>query len=64
MDHWRVNLSRTMVPETLSETSDKFVQELQHHMPRIVENKQRLCLIVGQLACDHYGLEPQMNEFF
>ena len=42
----------------------RVVQELHHHMPRIVENQQRLGPIVGQLACDHYGLEPQMNVFF
>jgi len=37
------------------------VQKLLDHMPRIVENQQRLGPIVGQLACDHYGLEPQVN---
>lgn len=42
----------------------RVVQELHHHIPRIVENQQRLGPIVGQLACDHYGLEPQMNVFF
>ena len=42
----------------------RVVQELHHQMSRIVENQQRLGLIVGQLACDHYGLEPQMNVFF
>ena len=39
------------------------VQKLLDHMPRIVENQQRLGPIVGQLACDHYGLEPQVNVF-
>ena len=42
----------------------RVVQELHYHMPRIVENQQRLGPIVGQLACNHYGLEPQMNGFF
>ena len=39
------------------------VQKLLDHMPRIVENQQRLGPIVGQLACDHYGLESQVNVF-
>ena len=39
------------------------VQKLLNHMPRIVENQQRLGPILGQLACDHYGLEPQVNVF-
>ena len=42
----------------------RVVQELHHQMSRIVENQQRLGRIVGQLACDHYGLEPPMNVFF
>ena len=49
-----------MVPET----PDEFVQELHYHVPRIVENQQRLGRIVGQLACYHDGLEPQMNGLF
>jgi hypothetical protein len=40
------------------------VQKLLNHMPRIVENQQCLGSILRQLACDHYGLEPQMNVFF
>ena len=74
-DHWTVNLSRTrggaggwvsMVPETRLDVigdGGRVVQELHHHLPRIVENQQRLGRIVGQLACDHYGLEPQVNVF-
>ena len=42
----------------------RVVQELHNHLPRIVENQQRFGRIVGQLAYDHYGLEPQGNVFF
>ena len=39
------------------------VQKLLNHMPRVVENQQRLGPIARQLACDHHGLEPQVNVF-
>ena len=39
------------------------MQGLHHHMPRIVENQQRLGRIVWQLAGYHHGLEPEMNVF-
>jgi hypothetical protein len=49
MDNWTVKLSRTVMPETLSETTDESVQKLHDHMPRVVENQQRLgyCRAVG-----------------
>jgi len=58
--------SGSMVEETqLDVVRDpgRWLSKLLNHMPRIVENQQRFGPIVGQLACNHHGLEPQMNEF-
>ena len=70
--HWTVNLPRTRggagagingVGNAIGDPG-QVVQELHNHLPRIVENQQRFGRIVGQLAYDHYGLEPQGNVFF
>ena len=42
----------------------RVVQELHNHLPGMVEYQQRFGRIVGQLACDHYCLEPQASVFF
>ena len=53
-----------MLPETRSETSDELSKKSTTICRAIVENQQRFGRIVGQLAYNHYSLEPQINVFF